>query len=278
MTGSIIRFTPARVKWVALAALVSLSYCAAYAAETPASILGAWRIISAEPDHQATARVSTIPGDPRYVGRVIHLDGNSAYGELIWDVDCQQPTYTPQSLMTLDEAILKTSGERYVEPKTPVAKDFGFEQPGNLKITPILIQCKSGYLSTDGVSIKNWVALLSDDSAVMNWFDNSYVVMQRVKSGEKAKPSFSCDAKLNAIEQTICSSDDLSSWDRSVTDAYTIQLQQQQEIDPADKAALAGMKAAQRDWLKKRNQCQTDEACLTKSMQQRTFELVSKIQ
>lgn len=63
-----------------------------------------------------------------------------------------------------------------------------------------------------------------------------------------------------------------------MTDAYTIQLQQQQEIDPADKAALAGMKAAQRDWLKKRNLCQTEATCLTKSMQQRTFELVSKIQ
>lgn len=42
--------------------------------------------------------------------------------------------------------------------------------------------------------------------------------------------------------------------------------------------ALAVMEAAQRDWLKKRNQCQADAACLTKSMHDRTFELVSKIQ
>ncbi|PDO89709.1 hypothetical protein [Kosakonia sacchari] len=133
MTGSIIRFTPARVKCVALAALVSLSHCAASAAEAPASISGPWRIIANSTDTQATISFYTKVNDPSYVGRVVRFDNHAVSGDAALNIDCQQAT-------------------------------------------------------------------------------------------------------------------------------------------------LAGMKAAQRDWLKKRNQCQSDAACLTKSMQERTFELVSKIQ
>jgi len=278
MTGSIIRFTPARVKWVVLAALVSLSHGAASAAETPASILGAWRIIANSTDTQATISFYTKVNDPSYVGRVVRFDNNAVSGDAVMNIDCQQPAYNQQSPMTLNEAIVKTSGERRFPPIIPVAEDFGLNGQGMQKITPIVLQCKQGHLGPDGESIGNWVALLSADKLLMYGNDNSYFVLKRVTADEKITPSFSCNTKLSATEQVICSDNELAAWDRSVTDAYTIQLQQQQEIDPADKAALAGMKAAQRDWLKKRNQCQTDAACLTKSMQQRTFELVSKIQ
>lgn len=246
--------------------------------KVPDSLAGSWRIVSAEPDSQATAKTPTSPDDPRYVGRVINFGATSAHVELMWDVNCQQPTYTPQSPMTLDDVILKTSGERYVAPKIPVAKDFGFKQPGNLKVTPILIQCKSGYLSMDGAAIKNWVALLSADSAVMNWFDNSYVVLQRVKPGEKTNPSFSCDGKVNAVEQTICSSDDLSSWDRSVANAYKTRLWQQQDTDAKDTAAIAQIKTEQRNWLNKRNQCKNDAECIKKSMKDRVEALIEQFQ
>jgi len=261
-----------------VAALIIFGVSIANATETPTSISGQWRVVSGETDNYATTYFDTKIDDPRYVGRMVRFDNHAVSGDAALNIDCLQPAYLQQSPMTLNEAIVKTSGERRFSPKIPVAEDFGLNGLGKQKITPIVLQCQQGHLGPDGESIGNWVALLSADKLLMYGNDNSYFVLKRVTTDEKITPSFSCNAKLSATEQAICGDNELAAWDRSVTDAYTIQLQQQQEIDPADKTALAGMKAAQRDWLKKRNQCQTDAACLTKLMQQRTFELVSKIQ
>jgi len=257
-------------------ALLMLSTSIASAADASASIIGQWRIVSGATDNYATTYLDTKVNDPRYVGRVIHFDRDSVSGELIKDIDCQQPAYRAQPPMTLNAAILKTSGERRAEPKIPVAGDFDLASYGNQKVTPILLQCQKGYLGPDGEAMDNWVALLSADKMVMNWDDGSYFVLQRVKAGEKVTPSFSCSARLNAVEQTICASDDLAAWDVSVTDAWKTQLLEQQENDPADKAAVAQIKSAQRAWLAKRNQCQADAACIKKSMKARVSELSSK--
>ncbi|SFU08697.1 Protein of unknown function [Kosakonia arachidis] len=261
-----------------VAALMIFGASIANATETPISIIGQWRVVSGETDNYATTYFNTKIDDPRYVGRVVRFDNDVVSGEAAMNIDCQQPAYLQQSPMTLNEVIVKTSGERRFPPIIPVAEDFGLNGLGKQKITPIVLQCQQGHLGPDGESIGNWVALLSADKLLMYWNDNSYFVLKRVTAEEKITPTFSCNAKLSDTEQVICSDNELAAWDRSVNDAYTIQLQQQQDIDPADKAALAGMKAAQRDWLKKRNQCQADAACLTKSMRDRTFELVSKIQ
>ncbi len=277
MTGRY-QVTTAKLFTAACAVLMVQNISLSRAAEPPASLLGDWRVVSLSTDQYATTYFNTKIDDPRYVGRVIHFDNVAISSELSLDIHCQQPAFQPQAAMTLNEAILKTNGERRSAPVTPVAEDFNLAPYAQQKITPMLVACQKGYLGPDGESLKNWVALLSDDKLVMNWDDRSYVVLQRVKPDDKVTPSFACAGSLSPVEQTICASNELAAWDRSVSDAYNVQIQEQQEIDANDKTALAGMKAAQRAWLAKRNHCQTDAGCLKKSMHDRTFELVSKIQ
>lgn len=246
--------------------------------KVPDTLKGDWRVVSGQPDNLATIIVDTKVNDPRYVGRVVHFNNDSVSGEMDGSVSCQQPAYNQQSPMTLNEAILKTSGERHLPPKIPVAKDFGLKTSGHQKITPILLQCKTGYLGPDGVSMGNWVALLSADTLVMNWEDNSYFVLKHIKQGDKVTPSFSCNAKLNDAEKTICGNDDLAAWDRSVSDAFKVRLLQQRETDPKDAETMVDIKSAQRTWLGKRNQCQSDVACLKKIMKERVQALVEESQ
>ncbi|MDH2912902.1 lysozyme inhibitor LprI family protein [Kosakonia sp. HypNH10] len=247
-------------------------------AGVPETLKGDWRVVSGEPDNLATVVVNTKVDDPRYVGRVINFSNNAVTGELDGAVNCQQPAYTSASPMTLNEAIAKTSGMRNFAPKTPVAKDFGLKASGDEKITPILLKCQKGYLGPNGVSMDNWVALLSKDTLVMNWDDNSYFVLNRVKPGEKVSPGFSCSGNLNATEKTICSDNELASWDRSVSEAFRVRLLQQKETDPSDTKTLADIKSAQRTWLGKRNQCKSDANCLKKSMKERVEALVDESQ
>ncbi len=242
------------------------------------SLLGTWRVASVNPDQRATISVDTKVNDPRYVGRTLELGKDAVQGELDGSIQCRQPAFTPQPAMALDAAIQKTSGEHNTEPKKPVAQDYGLKIPGNQQITPYLFACQSGNVGPDGVVMKNWVAPLSPDSLIMNWDDNSYIVLQRVTAGEKVAPSFSCSAKVNAVEQTICDSNDLASWDRSVASAFKVRLFEQQSTDPKDTQTVARIKSEQREWIAKRNQCQADAACLKKSMQERVETLVDQMQ
>lgn len=247
-------------------------------AVVPDALKGEWRVVSGEPDNLATAVVNTKVDDPRYVGRVINFSNEAVRGELDGAVSCQQPAYTSASQMTLNDAIEKTSGMRNFSPKTPVAKDFGLKASGDQRITPILLKCQKGHLGPDGLSIDNWVALLSKDTLVMNWNDDSYFVLQRVKPGEMVRPGFSCSANLNDAEKTICGSSELAAWDRSVSDVFNVRLLQQKEVDPSDTKTVADIKSAQRAWLKKRNQCNSDAACLKNSMRERVETLVDESQ
>lgn len=247
-------------------------------AVVPDALKGEWLVVSGEPDNLATAVVNTKVDDPRYVGRVINFSNEAVSGDLDGAVNCQHPAYSSASPMTLNEAIAKTSGMRNFSPKTPVAPDFGLKTSGVQRITPILLKCQKGHLGPDGLSIGNWVALLSKDSLVMNWNDDSYFVLRRVKPGEKVNPSFSCSVNLNAAEKAICGSSELARWDLSVSDAFNVRLLQQKEVDPGDTKALADIKSAQRTWLGKRNQCKSDADCLKKSMKERVETLVDESQ
>lgn len=244
----------------------------------PVSTVGEWRVISVNPDQRTTISVNTKVNDPRYVGRTLIFSNDAVRGELDGYIDCQNPAYKPQPFMTLNAAIQKTSGAHNNEPKLPVAMDYGLKVSGQQKLTPYVFACQKGGVGPDGVVMKNWFAALSPETLIMNWDDNSYLVLQRVKDNEIMSPSYSCEGKLNAVEKTICGNNDLASWDQSVSSAFKTLIWQQQETDPNDKTTLTHIKSEQRAWIAKRNQCQTDRDCLKKVMQERVEQLVNEMQ
>ncbi|AUP76569.1 hypothetical protein CWS02_11630 [Enterobacter sp. EA-1] len=180
-------------------------------AATPAEgISGQWRIVSVNTDQRAMTYPATKYNDPRLVGRVLNFGQDAIRGDADGDIDCQQPTYRSQPEMTLNTAIQQTSGEHNDAPVTPVAEDYELNIPGDQKITPLLVSCKQGSLGPDGVVMKNWVAQIAADRLITNWSENGYLMLQRVKPGEKTAPGFSCNVKLSTVEKTICDSDELS--------------------------------------------------------------------
>ncbi|AMO49862.1 Uncharacterized protein AKI40_3482 [Enterobacter sp. FY-07] len=267
-----------RQHYTQLFTVAALFAAANAVAATPGEgISGQWRIISVNTDQRAMTYPATKYNDPRLVGRVLNFGQDAIRGDVDGGIDCQQPTYNSQPEMTLNAVIQQTSGEHNDAPVTPVAEDYELNIPGDQKITPQLVSCKQGHLGPDGVVMKNWVALIAADRLITNWSENGYLMLQRVKPGEKTAPSFLCNAKLSTVEKTICDSDELSAWDRSVTDAYQTWQSEQEEIQPADKAVMDKMKSEQRAWLAKRNQCQSDAVCITKAMRERVSEIMSKV-
>lgn len=80
-------------------------------------------------------------------------------------------------------------------------------------------------------------------------------------------PTFDCrKVAAHSIEATICQSPELSALDRALADVY----------QQASKKADNGLKAEQRGWIKRRNDCwkATDKnACIKAAYVQRTIEL-----
>jgi len=258
--------------------MASLSSAQANEAKVADSLAGQWRVTAVHLDERATSSVGTSVDDPRYVGRILGFNNETVRGDLDDAMNCVHPSYQQQLPMSLNALIEKTSAARNVAPTEPVAEDFGLKYSGAEKLTPVVIACQQGRVGPAGESIKNWVAALSADSLLMNWFDNSYLVLQRVNPGEKLSPSFSCEAKLNTVEKTICGDNSLAAWDRSVASAWKIRLWQQQQTDPQDSATLEHITSEQRNWIVKRNQCQADTACIKNAMQQRVGALSEEFQ
>ena len=67
--------------------------------------------------------------------------------------------------------------------------------------------------------------------------------------------TFDCKKASNPTEVTICGDFDLASWDRSVSAALNALLKEHP-------AVTTKIQASQQDYIRKRNACKTDKACI----------------
>ncbi|MCA8875892.1 hypothetical protein [Erwinia pyrifoliae] len=75
----------------------------------------------------------------------------------------------------------------------------------------------------------------------------------------------------------MCPDYELSSWDRSVTLAYSISEQYIKGIGINVKKELEALKVSQRNWLKERNSCGDNTQCISDKMQNRVSVLVEAV-
>lgn len=88
-------------------------------------------------------------------------------------------------------------------------------------------------------------------------------VATNVTSETKITPSFNCDKASTLIEKTICSSKALADLDNNVALAYQNALSNGTDVN---------LKASQKEWIRKRNTCQT-EKCIEKAYVERWQDL-----
>ncbi|MEJ1159038.1 lysozyme inhibitor LprI family protein [Prosthecomicrobium sp. N25] len=82
-----------------------------------------------------------------------------------------------------------------------------------------------------------------------------------------AQPSFDCATATGAAERAICLSPRLSADDRRLDEAYR---RARSSLGDAEREAL---RAGQRDWIRRRNACGADPACLAEAYRSRLQEL-----
>ncbi len=83
----------------------------------------------------------------------------------------------------------------------------------------------------------------------------------------QAAPSFSCRGNLNDAEAAICSDPQLSDLDREMADIYN------SRVDRAREPERSRVVAAQRAWLRERDDCGSDKKCLRSVYRERTAAL-----
>lgn len=132
-------------------------------------------------------------------------------------------------------------------------------------------------LDGDGVERDVWM-FVKGDRAYLRWYDASVLWLERVDESAPAQASFACAKAQAATEKSICASRALAGYDRSVSEAYDRWLAQHATDDPETRSEREKIVADQRAWIRERNACGADAACLTKSMQARIDALIHEVE
>lgn len=249
-----------------LAMVAGLTTCAiSLAATLPGSMQGKWEVTQVAVDGRDQPHWQYFPDDPRLLGRqVVVTDASVSINDD--SRDCQAAVSKPLPSSRLQTFI----GERLPRPESmdtptqPTLADFHLKL-SDAAVSPFSTACTPDTSAWNGA----WWIQLSPDQILTNYDNSGYVlVLQRRVDGASVKPSFNCSKAAGEVEQTICASAALAGYDRSVTAAYHRAMGTSD-----DKASL---KQEQVDWIKTRNGCAKDVACLQKSMHDRVDQLMQQ--
>lgn len=231
----------------------------------PGSMRGRWEVVQVAVDSRDQPHWQYFPDDPRLLGRELVL----ADSTISLNDDsriCESPTVKALPASTLQQFIGRKfpRPESFDTPTQPTLADFDLKLT-DATVSPTATSCTPDTSPWNGA----WWIQLSPDRILTNYDNSGYVlVLQRQTGNEPIRPSFSCSKAHDDIEQTICSSAALAGYDRSVTAAYHRALETSD-----DKPAL---KQEQIAWMKSRNSCASDTACLAKSMRERVDQLMQQ--
>jgi uncharacterized protein len=99
---------------------------------------------------------------------------------------------------------------------------------------------------------------------------DTVLVLERLAPGAPVRPSFDCAKAASPAETSICSSQALAGYDRSIASVYG------RLLADADAAARPKLEQDQRAWLATREACKADERCLADNMADRLDLLVQR--
>lgn len=229
----------------------------------PGQMQGTWEVVQVAVDSRDQPHWQYFPNDPRLMGRELVIRASSI--SLNDDSrECKAALSKVLPSANLEQFIGKSfpRPEAFDTPVHPTLADFGLKFPAS-NVSPSSTRCTPDNSPWNGA----WWIQISPDRALTNYDNSGYVlVLQRQADNAQAMPSFSCSKAHGDAEQTICSSTALAGYDRSVTAAYRRAI-----AISDDKAAL---KQEQIEWMKTRNGCARDAACLEKTMRDRVDQLM----
>jgi uncharacterized protein YecT (DUF1311 family) len=235
------------------------------AGTTPPELLGTWEVTQVALDTKDQPHWRYEPNDPRILGRILVLEADGAIKFNFGREVCDHVDWASGSTMTLSALI----GNSFPRPphvgltRNPTPQDFDLKL-GVQTITPLSAVCSNADGSREkGIKWGNaWFVSVASEKLVVGYDGDTVLVLARVAPASPAKPSFSCKGSLDATETAICGSVVLAGYDRSVAAAYK-RSRKRRETEQES------VQDEQRQWVKERNRCGSDAACLEDRMRER---------
>jgi uncharacterized protein YecT (DUF1311 family) len=210
---------------------------------------------------------STFYNDPVYVGRVFRISEHAISWKESGVTGCDSPLTLQVDTYTITE-LFKRSFRFARSPD-----DFGLSIPTDGVQMVYRFMCEGrawhGTILFDKKpdDIDGWILHLPDGKLAVRWDVESILMLERFKPAEHATPSFNCELAKTVSEQAICESPVLALYDLSVDTAY------KQLLKTGNAAKIRLLKASQKGWMAKREECQRDKNCLADRMLTRVFDI-----
>lgn len=250
---------------------------AAFSRSSPKSdeLIGQWQVTGVHIDRLATRTPQYDEGDERLLGRLFLFSASMITNNTPDDSrPCLSPSTSVQTLLA-SRLFSKSFGRRLSGPTFVSPSDLGIPLQANANVDVVTVRCGgqvwNSAIGADGGIRGSWLVFQSRNSAVMHWYDDTLLVLTRVPTEAVRTPSFDCKMASTNAEQTICHSVGLALLDRSVASVY----RRLMAASSKDGSTLSGTELVkfQREWIKKRNACASNEYCLTHEMTTRLQEL-----
>jgi hypothetical protein len=232
----------------------------------PASLIGAWEVEHVAADREDQPHWSYVPDDPYLMGREFVVEAADRVSGIGVHADCNPATWTRHSTSW---GYLMDTGFPRAGNSTTTPADFGLKVSAKANVVAYSLCETSPSNYRPGVPpnwamYDVWLVQPAADRLVMHLNSSVMLILARRPADARPRASFPCQKATTPVEKTICGSFRLASLDRSVALAWRRSTRNGVTAD-----AIAEQKA----WLRTRDACGSDVACLEQKMFGRITEL-----
>lgn len=209
-----------------------------------------------------------------YQGRTITVSPHKMAINTPVDDPCSTPGFytKPTTVKALIDNSIST---RLPTGSAPPVEDMKLPVLASDKIDVHYLMCEGkpasknrGSVVEEDMSNAVWFVVMSEQSLLMSWQEETILLLEPVTDDIKPIASYNCAKAGTVVEKTICGSVGLAAYDKSVSETYK-KIRAYYRSKPNTDKYIKELKKNQREWLKKRNSCSSDEKCLEKSMAKR---------
>lgn len=259
-----------KLLWVGL--FIFIQSLQAIAADWNPVIEGQWELESVHLNADAEWTPSYGWNDPRLVGRLFTFRKNKIWTDAPENRSCTE--INSQTSQTNLRDLISFSMPGFGNPVTHATeKNYRIDIPGSAMVDVVRVFCGTqSWQGSLGISDKEsgaWILSLSAGKLLMRWYGETILTLKRVHDNAKPNPSFSCDKAKSEAEMEICSSYELSSFDKSVAISFSQLIKQRRLAGSAVGDAIV----QQKKWFSRRNLCRKDTACILDAMKAQLLKL-----
>jgi len=160
----------------------------------PPAVLGTWKVKSVHVDLGTTRTLSYQWNDPRLVGDVITISDKEIVQNTPETEQCLRPKVATWKT-SASSLITVTMDARGIPSVSPTVKDYKLPLPPNGSVEAYAVQCNPGHFGPyqlDEGSLKfrsedigTWIVVLPGGRLAVRWYDDSILILGKVKSSEK---------------------------------------------------------------------------------------------